>query len=409
MRIHLRRIGLIVNRVGSNVEDKLLKEGSGTPVDDYLLIFRELFCVAAGDLAADLNIPVEKLGMLYEDIVITGLKDKKKSKGKRATTDLSDLERQGPSSELGKGKLLFLVKLVGSREGEQLTSAGFRFAAVEKVIPIIATSLLMGRNDLTSRLQKMNDYATGYQVLDLGVHLALFAIRASMSSGFDILARKDARNLLPTVQLPYDSLEKWQLEYMKQMENFKVTACIKFLHKAAMPSNSNAKEREFAKTLETTLQALMGEIDDFFFNDAVLITEPIEAPCRGHTEDSPPGIAQLITFRIFVPIHARAPGQKLLFTPMNFFKAQQQVYLNSPDHGYFAAKTQREFAPLIDIVEPPKGPSRGSNAEGADEVELEPLSPATVLFAPLKEEAEAKTFVDELFQICIRTKEGARA
>ena len=413
MRIHLRRAGLTINRVGSpgsNVGDKLLKD-TGSPVDDYLLIFRELFCVAAADLAADLKQPVDSLGMLYEDIVMTGLKDKKNWRIKRTNTESEDVERQGFNpTDLGKGKLLFLVKMVGRREAEQLQAAGFRFGAVEKVVPIIATSLRMGLNDLTSRLEMMCDYADGYKILDPGVYIALFTTRASMASGFDILVRKDAKNQLPTVQLPYDSLASWQIDYLKQMENFKVSACIKYLHKATMPSNPSAKERKFANTLEYTLEGLMDQINDMFFNDAVLITDPIEAPCCEHKEGFPPSTAQLITFRMLVPIHVRAPGQKLMFTPMSFFKAQQHVYQNSPDHARFAAKTHREFAPIIDIVESTRRLRKdGQGDEEMEELtELEPISRSTIMFAPLEEEPEPKTFVDELFQICIRTKEGTR-
>jgi hypothetical protein len=266
-----------------------------------------------------------------------------------------------------------------------------------------------GQNNLTSRLEMMWDYANGYRILHPGVHIAVFTIRASMASGFDVLVRKEAKNQLPTIQLPYDSLENWQLDYLKQMENVKVSACIKFLHYATMLSNPSAKEREFAETLKATLEGLIDEINDVIFNDAVLLAEPIEAPCRGLTENSPLSTAQLITFKIFVPIHARAPEQKLMFTPMNFFNAQQKVYQNSPDPAIFAARTHREFAPIIDIVESTRGPSRGSQAgeETDGLIELKPLSRSATTFA-VKDEPVPKTFVDELFKICIRTKEGAR-
>jgi len=173
-----------------------------------------------------------------------------------------------------------------------------------------------------------------------------------------------------------------------------------------MPSNPSAKEREFAKIFKATLEGLIDEINDVFFNDAVLLAKPIDAPCRGRTEDSLPSTAQLITFKIFVPIHARAPGQNLIFTPMSFFNVQQKVYQNSPDHPIFAAKTHREFAPIIDIVESTKGPSRGSHTgeETKELIELKPLSRSAITFAPVKDEPEPKTFVDELFQICIKMK-----
>ena len=377
---------------------------------DYSFIFRELFCVAAADLAADLKQPVQSLGMLYDEMIISGLKDSENWRVKRTSTDSDDIERQGFNpTNVGKGKLLFLVKLVDRHEAEHLEAVGFRFGIVPRVVPIIATSLRMGHHDLSSRLEMMCNYSNKHKILEPGVYIALFTTRASMASGFEVLVRKDAKNQLPTVQLPYDSLASWQLDYLRQMENFKVSACIKFLQKATMPSNPSEREQNFARTLELTLEGLMDQISDGFFNDAALIADPIEAPCRDSRESSPPSTAQLITFRILVSIHTRAPGQSWVFTPLNFFKTQQRVYRNSPDHAIFAAKTHREFAPILDLAGREGRPTKGKNIDEAIEefIELESLSKSASMLNPFEEAPEPKTFVDELFRICVRTKEGA--
>lgn len=392
MRIHLRRAGFLLVRV------------------DYLFLFRELFCVAAADLAADLKQPVQSLGMLYDEIVITGLKDSENGRAKRTSTDSSDIERQGfDLTRIGKGKLLFLVKSVDRREAEHLEATGFRFAIVPRVVPIIATTLRMGHHDLSSRLEMMRNYANKHKFLDPGVYIALFTARATMASGFEVLVRKDAKNQLPTVKLPYDSLASWQLDYLRQMEKLKVSACIKFLQKAAVPSNPSEREKDFAGTLKLTLEGLMDQISDAFFSDAVLIAAPIEAPCHNYRESSPPSTAQLITFSILVSIYTRAPGKSWVFTPVNFFKAQQHVYQNSPDHAIFAAKTHREFAPIIDLAGPVGCPVKAKHIDDAIEefIEQESLSKSASILNRLEEPPESKTFVDELFQSCIKAKEGA--
>ena len=94
-------------RLGSKFEGNLQKE-SGTPIEDYSLIFRELFCVAAGDLAQDLHIPLENMGVLYDEIIVTGqqIMNEKKKRGAAPDIDLEGL------SGSGKGQLLFLVKTV---------------------------------------------------------------------------------------------------------------------------------------------------------------------------------------------------------------------------------------------------------------------------------------------------------
>jgi len=388
MRSHIQRSGL-KGRLGSRSDDAHLLNDQGTPIEDYSIVFRELFCAAAADLANDLNQPLDKIGILYDEIFPTGQeltsKTKILSKGKKShvteSSSLADLEREGVGGSSGKGQLLFLVSRVTRREAENLQAAGYRFAIPLQVIPIMATTLQVKPNLLTHRFGILKEYATDPHMLDAGVHMACFAIRASLGAGrhgFDVLARKDARNQLPTMQLPIDNLEDWHLDYLQKLDSQSVAACIKNLYKASKPSNPSPKEQELAKHLLTTLEALKEEIEDPFFNDALLIAKPVRAPCRAHSEDAPPGIALLITFRIIVPIHSRAPGKKLVFTPLNFFKMQQHVYKNSPDHAAFARKTYREFSPVLDIrptsIEDRISSSIGSNMMGSLSLSQKPSS-----------------------------------
>jgi hypothetical protein len=352
MRDHIERAGLKNNILGQHSDKKLINE-LGTPVEDYSIIFRELFCIAADEIADDLKVPIENVGILFDEIISTG-QEPKQSKGKSRidsqASSLVDLEREGRGLEkLGRGQVLFLVKEADRREAEQLQAAGFRFAMTPNVLPILAGTMQIPRRQLKRHLETMHEYAVESYILEPGVHLALFAIRASIGAGFDIMARRDARNQLPTMQLPIENLEPWQIDYLKTMDAWTVTACLRHLNKASMSATAPPKETHFALQLHTTLEALREEIDDSFFNDAYLVAKPVEAPCRGHTGDSPPGAAMLIWFRFIVPIHSRASGKKLYFTPLKFFKMQQQVYKNSPDHAVFARKTYREFAPVLEL------------------------------------------------------------
>lgn len=360
MHNHIVRSG-IKGRFGSSSEVNLLSD-IGTPIEDYSIIFRELFCAAAAELAADLNQPLERMGVLFDEIIATGEEPKEKrglstkfNKRSAATaaSSIIDLEREALGvAPPGKGSLLFLVSRVGRREAERLQGAGYRFALPVYVLPILSKSLQVKSGSLTRRLEVMKDYAAAPHILDPGVHLAIFAVRASMGvgrHGFDILARRDAKNQLPTMQIPHVSaLENWQVDYLKEMDNKSVSQSVKLLSKAAKPNNPSPKIQEFAKQFLRALETLKGEIEDPIFNDAALIATPIKVPCCGSTEDSPPGLATLIVYRIIVPIHGRAPGKKLLFIPLPFFKMSQHIYPNSPDHGIFARKTYREFAPYVD-------------------------------------------------------------
>lgn len=348
MRNHVHRAGL-KRRLGSKFEGNLQNE-SGTPIEDYSLIFRELFCVAAGDLAHDLHIPLDNMGVLYDEIIVTGQQVMKEKK-KRGTAPDVDLEGLSGS---GKGQLLFLVKTVNRREADHLQTSGYCFAEPSNVIPLLSTTLRAGPKSLMQRFHMMREYAGEERMLEPGIHLALFAIRAALGAGrhgFDLLTRKDAKNLLPTMQLPIDTLDDWQLEYLQEMESMTLSKIMKKLVEALRRSPSK-REKKFAKQLFDTIEAIKEESDDPIFNDAKLISEPIKAPCHGVSPDSPPGVATLITFRIIVPIHSRAPGKKLTYVPLNFFKMQQQLYKNAPDHDIFARKVYREFQHILDLEDP---------------------------------------------------------
>ncbi|KAH7407639.1 hypothetical protein BKA64DRAFT_693815 [Cadophora sp. MPI-SDFR-AT-0126] len=343
MRRHLLRTGVKARR--GSLDDNTLFSEEGTPIKDYSIVFRELFCIAAAELAADLHQPIEKLGVLYDEMVVTGLGAKTLDKSHKSVTTIAssmlDLEREGKEgSSLGKGQLLFLVSRVGSFEASNLEAVGFRFTQPEIVNAVIANSLRMGPRSLARRLEIMRTYYSGHHILDQGVHLGCFGIRASLAvgrRGFDILVRRDAKNQLPTVQAPFSRLEPWHLEYLKSMESKSVSMVGKQLYKESKPSNKNVKERQLAKSLLKTLEGLKEEIGDPLFNDALLISRPFDIPCRGKDSNSPPGVASLIAFRIILPLLSRAPGRKLTFTPLNLFKSQQRV-------------VYREFLPLFDIT-----------------------------------------------------------
>jgi hypothetical protein len=349
MRSHLIRIGLR-RRFGSGADHEISDQGM--VVDNYPIVFKELFCVAAADLAEDLKQPIENLGILYDEILHTGQDLATQMLGRKSELTI-DMERDGfGGASVGSGQLLFLVKTATRQEVVRLKGAGYRFADIQQVLPLLSKILQVPTKEFKTRLRIMRDYASERGMLDPGVHLAFFAVRASLARdghGFDILARMDAKNALPTMQLPLGKLETWHVEYLKRVDNFTVASLIKYLFKEAKPSNPSPQERDFAKTFLTTLEVLKEEINDTIFNDATLLGNPIEAPCHTPDQDSPPGTAILITFKIIVPLHSRALGKKLVFAPMNYFNVQQHCYKNSPEHKSFARMTHREFESTIGV------------------------------------------------------------
>jgi hypothetical protein len=350
MKVHINQTFMVErSRAGSRGGDISVPKDEAQPIEDYSVTFRELFCIAASDLAEQLDMPLEDIGILYDEVFSTGQNARVKQKDSETTLSKStDIERDGVEMHpLGRGQLLFLTKRIDRREAEHLQNAGFRFAGVQMVGDILSRSMQINCENLTQRLLTMRDYANESNILEPGVHLACFAIRASMRGGFDVLVRKDTRNQLPTMQMHLERLDGAQQEYLQFLDGMSVSQCLKSLKgkKAAPPLT--AKEQAFTTHLSNTIEALRDKINDPFFNDAVLTSRTVLVPCRGADDESKPSQAQLIVFHILAPIHSRAPSQKLEFIPISFFKVQQHVYKNSPDHGIFARKIHREFGPIL--------------------------------------------------------------
>ncbi|KAH8586914.1 hypothetical protein B0O99DRAFT_585253 [Bisporella sp. PMI_857] len=344
MRNHLYRAS---NQKESRPTLKSEANNENETTDDYSIIFRELFCIAAANLAEQLNERLENMGILFDEIFGTGQETSSKSNPQWASLESTDdIENYSPAM-LGRGQLLFLVRRVDRKEAERLAASGYRFADIPNVAHIVARSMQIKSNDFQGSLSSMCEYSSNTNILSPGVYIACFAIRASIRGSFDVIVRKNARNQLPTMRLPIDDLSNWQIAYLAQLDGFSVTACLKFLKENSASSEVTKKEQSFATQLYNVLLELKENINDTFFDDALLVGRPISTPCYGSGGDAKPAQATLIAFRIIVPIQFRAQNVKLRFTPLTFFRTQQYVYRHSPDHARFARKIHKEFGPIL--------------------------------------------------------------
>jgi hypothetical protein len=348
MRKHLYHASTIPGSHPESNSEVNLRGADGDPTEDYSIIFRELFCIAAADLAEELSEPLENVGVLFDDIFNTGRSGAVNSGALWGMAKSPvELERDGMVIHRpGRGLLLFLVRQADRRAAEKLSASGYRFAETQNVDHIITNRMQINCNDLKSRLNNMHEYASGRHILRPGVHLACFAIRASVGGGFDVLVRKDARNQLPKIQLPISSLDDWKIDYLSQLDSCSVTTCLKVLSAKSLSSESSNDERTFAKQLLDALEALKEEVSIPLFADALLISRPVSVAC-GVGANGKPGQASLIVFRLLLPIQSRTLGQKVVFTPLSLFRLQQFVYKNGSDHALFARKIHREFGAFL--------------------------------------------------------------
>jgi NO-binding membrane sensor protein with MHYT domain len=320
----------------------------GKRIDDYSMLFRELFILAASELAAAVNVPLAKIGALHDEILQTGVFSSRKSKILSMSSE-SQLEAAIQTNFIfGRGQMLFLVKKANKEDASRLQAAGYRFTSVQNIIDILARSMQVGREDLEARLDSMQQYEPDEHIIEQGVHLACFAVRASVRSGFDILVRQSAKNQLPSMQLPVSTLEAPHMRVIEKMDGLTVIQCISLLK--SQRGLVGMSELNFARQFYDTLQVLIEDVADPFFSEALLCAQTVAVPCRAlpGTESRLPGKAILIAFRIIVPIHVRAPRGDFMFSPLSLFRAQQCVYPGALDHEVFARRVHRELASVVE-------------------------------------------------------------
>ncbi|MCJ1414672.1 hypothetical protein MMC32_000999 [Xylographa parallela] len=362
MRIHLRSSSFAKrSRPGSATQTRDSPDGT----EDYSQVFKELFCIAASDLATLLQEPLENLGVLYDEIVSTGTTKKSRSarvfSSSQTGTGSNDIERAPSRIIFGRGQLLFLVRRVDKLETAQLQASGFRFAPVPQVVEHLARSMQVTVKELQPRLDRMKEFPPHVRTLDPGVHLACFALRPLYQRGFDVLVPKDAKNLLPTVALPIPALDMWQIDFITRFDDWEVGKCLQWLSKQSILESATARERVFFGQLYNGLFALGQQINDEFFQTARLTARPLRAPCY-NPETGMHGQAEIIAFRAIADVHqSRLLNDRVEFTSSRFFLCQQHVYQKSPDHQIFARRVHREFASLLERKERPSLPRASSS------------------------------------------------
>ncbi|KAI2122201.1 hypothetical protein LOZ42_000665 [Ophidiomyces ophidiicola] len=304
---------------------------------DFQSIFKELFCVAAQDLATQLHQPLDKLGVLYDDVVITGTQARKLSTTKQ---DL-DPEAQTPQI-MGKGKFIFMVRQLSKEESAQLRASGWRFAATPQIAPSLARSMQIAPGEMLRHLESMHEAASP-KMMASGVYLVCFSLHPSVRKGFDVLVQKDAPNLLPHVALPFPSVTARQMSILTQMDNWSLNHCLRWLKQQA-ETHADAELKVFCAQMYKASTRLSDMIDSTTFGSAQFSARRIMIPCRlAGQAPGATGKCTAFSFRIITNLQTRAPSPQMCLTPLRLFTAQQQVYPGVVDHANFQQTILDEF------------------------------------------------------------------
>ncbi|KAM6514360.1 hypothetical protein FALCPG4_015509 [Fusarium falciforme] len=248
----------------------------GEIIERYDVIFKELFCLAAAELADRFHEDMTSVGVLWDEIIPTGPGGKWPRAQSRMGSRLSlswgmgdahednqsgsDVAEKGLNprqQDFGRGLLMLLIRRVESdRDAERFVSAGYRFAELHQVSNIIRSCMQIQSSEFETKLRSMSTYTTKHnEPPPPGVHIGFFAIRACVSSGFEVLVQKNARHLLPSTALPLKTLENWHVQFLRRFENMPVSKILQSL-KEEISARQNAQESEFAGQLSETIKAL---------------------------------------------------------------------------------------------------------------------------------------------------------
>ncbi|CCC14912.1 hypothetical protein SMACR_07691 [Sordaria macrospora] len=372
----------------------------GKIIEDYDVIFREMFCLATVDLSAKVNMSLDEAGVLWDEILTTGGTlpggsgsgihspgygehnsskrnsdfsghggsglDKKGSTSTMTTSttmtasasavemaaqknmkNWEDLAEKGMvhTGDHGHGSLMFLVKRVqGSHAVDKLEASGHTFADLHQVCRIMNNSMQIRTGKLEEKLRSMERY-TYDAMLEPGVHVGLFAIRARVDvQQFDVMVRKEARGLLPSVKLPIERLSSSDFAFLRRHDGLSISYFLKrFRHSEDIPQ----QDTKIAQILYEAIKDLRSLVDDTLFDEATLVAKVSQVPCKSPDNDSRAITCSMLAFCMMIPIHKSVNCAEFEFTPLPFFKVRQLAYKNSPYHAAFARSVHREIYPIL--------------------------------------------------------------
>ncbi|KAI1260856.1 FAD dependent oxidoreductase-domain-containing protein [Xylariaceae sp. FL1019] len=344
MTSHLASLSL--NGRGRSV--RLIRE-NGQLVENYDVVFRELFCLAAASLANKLKDQLMNVGILWDEILPTGTTMTRVYYREEPTDDACE---RGDSASIraldsGWGSLMFLVRrLEGSQDVEKLEAAGYRFAEIHQVSGIIRAGMQIKIPNLNQTFMNMARYAKQDTMLEPNVHLGFFGIRARVGGhGFDVLVERGAHNLLPNAKMPLERLEPWHLDFLRQYDGLTMPAVQQSL--LEMAKRQQSKETTFASVLFEAIDALRTNINDRVFQDATLSCRTVQVPCQPRPGSEAAEECTMIALHLLVPIHYTMSSPGYEFVPLTFFKIHQTAYQNSPHNAAFTQHLHRELAPIV--------------------------------------------------------------
>ena len=319
--------------------------------NDYSVIFRERFCVAAASLASSMNLQVDRMGVLYDNIIETGTIQPED--GVLALGTLSsqeDIERAVSHDVYGTGQLLFLTRALTADDTDKLLNSGYKFATIQQVDRNIADIMQIPLPALEDHVAGLRRYVDNLSNLEkAGTWLSCFALVPKVNSnhGMDVIVKKTEKDQLPDTQfLTHDPVE-WQVTFLRCMHRMTFSACMAFLATQCVDPDRTGQEQLFAGLFISAMVRLSEQLPKAWFEKAFFFGEPL----RGHFSQPLGNRASITTLYSFVcctDLHTSLEGKTdIAQIPLSFFNIRQYCYNGSPTHVVLARAVHQEFSPLL--------------------------------------------------------------
>lgn len=340
--------------------------------DDFPLIFRQSFAVAASKLAAEFTENLCDLGTLYDGVMMTGtlaaggVHRTHSILGYRSGTPVGlvkDLEASSAEPLFGKGQLLFLVQQCDRKAVARLTSEGYRFVQPTNAETHMARSMQVPPTYLNGHLRRLHEHAKLEHDLDRpqGTLLGLFVLRAGIQKrNFEVLVRKDLRHRLPCVQFSHLMLDPHRTQIMAQFDNMSVMTCLMRLVQKL--DDVNDPDREFWILFRSKILALQDMVNEPWFRNAVFSSRIIKVSTEVPGSDMPSWY-NLVVFHVVPDVHAASLKSSvgMTYIPFSFFKCRQEVLEGPQCRASFDRKVHQEFAGVFafkDVEESSRKPRK---------------------------------------------------
>ncbi|CAG9949190.1 unnamed protein product [Clonostachys rosea f. rosea IK726] len=326
-----------------------------SPTEEGGILFRSKFCLAAMRLAERLRGDLSAVGILWDEILPTGrpmastveLEPYSEPASRISTKFRRNLDEKAAACEqqVGQGSLMFLVSWTQSeRDEERLAMAGYRFAEVEHVSGIIASRMQIKSLRVSDKLYQMAEYVSQDKETGAHVRLGFFAIRARVNtSGFDVLVKTSARNILPSIHLSISELESWQMAIVSRFKGMSAVAMVQALEEITI---STEREIAFISQLRIGINTLRASIQDPLMDDAILSAEVINLPGGQHNRST---LDTMLIFGTIAPIHSVINNPDYEYIPLSLFKTHQLVRMQESQLA-FVQSVHHEFGSVLGEV-----------------------------------------------------------